>query len=109
MLNFGGVYLPTFTNIGKYTIHGSYGFHHPLITWCPRQARQAMQSMLARQASPRSRQATGEWPTREVGPKNRFRFLHQTHDDGSMEKDLLGGGFNYFLFSPLFGEDSNFD
>ena len=22
---------------------------------------------------------------------------------------LLGGGFNYFLFSPLFGEDSGFD
>ena len=21
----------------------------------------------------------------------------------------LGGGFKYFLFSPLFGEDSNFD
>ena len=24
-------------------------------------------------------------------------------------KDPLGGGFNYFLFSPLFGEDSHFD
>ena len=35
MLNFGGVYLPTFTNAGKSTIHGSYGFHHPLVTWCP--------------------------------------------------------------------------
>ena len=22
---------------------------------------------------------------------------------------LLGGGFKYFLFSPLFGEDSHFD
>ena len=25
------------------------------------------------------------------------------------EKHLLGGGFKYFLFSPLFGEDSQFD
>ena len=24
-------------------------------------------------------------------------------------KGLLGGGFKYFLFSPLFGEDSQFD
>ena len=23
--------------------------------------------------------------------------------------DHLGGGFKYFLFSPLFGEDSHFD
>ena len=23
--------------------------------------------------------------------------------------DNLGGGFKYFLFSPLFGEDSHFD
>ena len=23
--------------------------------------------------------------------------------------DELGGGFKYFLFSPLFGEDSHFD
>ena len=23
--------------------------------------------------------------------------------------DILGGGFKYFLFSPLLGEDSNFD
>ena len=23
--------------------------------------------------------------------------------------DLPGGGFQYFLFSPLFGEDSHFD
>ena len=23
--------------------------------------------------------------------------------------ELLGGGFKYFLFSPLFGEDSHFD
>ena len=27
-----------------------------------------------------------------------------------LRKDgLLGGGFKYFLFSPLFGEDSHFD
>ena len=25
------------------------------------------------------------------------------------ENDELGGGFKYFLFSPLFGEDSRFD
>ena len=24
-------------------------------------------------------------------------------------KETLGGGFKYFLFSPLFGEDSHFD
>ena len=24
-------------------------------------------------------------------------------------KDLLSGGFKYFVFSPLFGEDSHFD
>ena len=24
-------------------------------------------------------------------------------------KQILGGGFKYFLFSPLFGEDSHFD
>ena len=23
--------------------------------------------------------------------------------------NILGGGFKHFLFSPLFGEDSNFD
>ena len=27
----------------------------------------------------------------------------------SLEDTLLGGGFKYFLFSPLFGEDSHFD
>ena len=26
-----------------------------------------------------------------------------------MEHDYLGGGFNFFLFSPLLGEDSHFD
>ena len=25
------------------------------------------------------------------------------------ERSLLGGGFKYFLFSPLFGEDFQFD
>ena len=28
---------------------------------------------------------------------------------GILEKSLLGGVFGYFLFSPLFGEDSHFD
>ena len=28
---------------------------------------------------------------------------------GSVLKKQLGGGFKYFLFSPLFGEDSHFD
>ena len=32
------------------------------------------------------------------GPKN-----------SRMEQLFLGGGFKYFLFSPLFGEDSHFD
>ena len=25
------------------------------------------------------------------------------------KQEYLGGGFKYFLFSPLFGEDSHFD
>ena len=28
---------------------------------------------------------------------------------GKRNHSLLGGGFKYFLFSPLFGEDSHFD
>ena len=27
----------------------------------------------------------------------------------NQRKHKLGGGFKYFLFSPLFGEDSHFD
>ena len=29
--------------------------------------------------------------------------------DKMLKKDDLGGGFKYFLFSPLFGEDFQFD
>ena len=29
--------------------------------------------------------------------------------DETFTVDSLGGGFKYFLFSPLFGEDSYFD
>ena len=29
--------------------------------------------------------------------------------DGCEENPFLGGGFKYFLFSPLFGEDFHFD
>ena len=36
----------------------------------------------------------------EFEPLNHFRW---------MGDDFLGGGFKHFLFSPLFGEDSNFD
>ena len=27
----------------------------------------------------------------------------------NLSSEVLGGGFKYFLFSPLFGEDSHFD
>ena len=30
-------------------------------------------------------------------------------EDLATFKDYLGGGFKYFLFSPLFGEDYHFD
>ena len=36
-----------------------------------------------------------------IDPHSTWMFL--------LHKTLLGGGFKYFLFSPLFGEDSNFD
>ena len=42
--------------------------------------------------------------------KGFFQFpinLHKNH--GFHDGDSLVGGFKYFLFSPLFGEDSQFD
>ena len=39
-------------------------------------------------------------------------FCSSTHSIGNVMLYLyqrLGGGFKYFLFSPLFGEDSHFD
>jgi len=40
--------------------------------------------------------------------------ISQVHIDGlrdypTISHMKLGGGFKYFLFSPLFGEDSHFD
>ena len=37
------------------------------------------------------------------------RFQQATLKREGVGVNLLGGGFKYFLFSPLFGEDSNFD
>ena len=41
--------------------------------------------------------------------KTRFSLqcIHQI--DCLVQKNLLGGGFKHFLFSALFGEDSQFD
>ena len=38
-------------------------------------------------------------------------FWSHTNDPAALgsPRDYLGGGFKYFVFSPLFGEDSHFD
>ena len=48
----------------------------------------------------------------QVLPKGPFKHMSLVFEDvgGKLVfKDFLGGGFKYFLFSPLFGEDSQFD
>ena len=44
-------------------------------------------------------------PTLVCSTKNHWR----AEGEGGTENGNLGGGFKYFLFSPLFGEDSHFD
>ena len=46
-----------------------------------------------------------------VGPQNGYPVekKHKTYMTCPFALTYLGGGFKYFLFSPLFGEDSHFD
>ena len=47
----------------------------------------------------------------ENGPLGKGASFSKLSFSGSMLifRGVLGGGFKYFLFSPLFGEDSQFD
>ena len=38
-----------------------------------------------------------------------FAGFHEVEGDFKASNESLGGGFKYFLCSPLFGEDSHFD
>ena len=39
----------------------------------------------------------------------RYQLNQEIFESRIAEFSRLGGGFKYFLFSPLFGEDSHFD